>query len=114
MSGERVTYIGAGTSRSRKTSGLIKVGQSENPAKRMRSLACELLGTTSLGEGTLREMLRPWLIPHPQLRAHGIETGYVRGGEWYRDCQAVRMLVAWAIEFRPEKKVVGVVLERDE
>jgi hypothetical protein len=95
----RVTYIAAG--RSAKTRGLVKVGISQDPHQRVRGIACELLGTTALSESVMRQILRPFLVSHSELRERNIASGAERGGEWYRDCFAVRLLIAWAVEFRP-------------
>jgi hypothetical protein len=102
----RVTYIAAGSPRSRRTSGLVKIGQSTNPQRRARGLSTHLLGTTSIGEGTLREMLRPYLAPFEETSARRLDDRLIAGrsGEWYIDCPAVRMLAAWACEFRPAEE----------
>lgn len=96
----RVTYFAAGVPGSRRSVGLFKVGQSRDPDGRARSIAARLIGTTSLGELPIRQLLAPFAVPRDELRRRGFESGDGLR-EWFYDCPAVRELAAWVCEWHP-------------
>lgn len=93
-----ITYIGAGNPHSRRTAGFIKVGQSRNPEQRAKSLSIHLLGTTSVPEMPIRQLLEPFAVPPEVVKARNIDGSY---REWFYDTPAVRALAAWLCQNRP-------------
>jgi hypothetical protein len=93
----RITYFAEGHPRSPRTAGLIKVGISKDPAKRMSALGTRLIGTTDLPERWFRAALLRYMLSDEEFAARGLRFGK---REWYHDEPPVRALLAWVMCFR--------------
>jgi hypothetical protein len=100
MRRERITYFAAAAPTSRRTAGLIKVGISRDPDRRARYLSTRLIGTTTMPEFPIRQMLAPFAATPDEMRSRGFGLGDGLG-EWVYDTPAVRAFAAWVCENHP-------------